>query len=261
MADFNRLGAVPEEPAERRSRFGELGDGLTRTLSANPDHDRSRPKPRAHLNRKLETPPPLACDEPMPRFPITRHGYDCAAVHKHVAELEQERIDLDRELAELHARTPSKGDVAGEMARIGKQTSAILIAAHEQAKETTQHAKEEADRCIADAASNLVATTADTQRQLRDLETEKLSLGRERDRLVEDIRSIAASLTSLADDAAERFPPSSSQNVAPMTAAASQPAPASQPATNSEPVGPVVSESGEVSSSADQHTVEDVHED
>jgi hypothetical protein len=207
MADFNRRGAVLEEPAERRSRFGDLGDRLTRTFSSKPDQDRSRPKPRTHADRKLDSPQPPAWGEPMPRFPITRQGYDCAAVDEHVAELEQELIDLDRELAELRARAASKNDVATEMERIGEQTSAILIAAHEQAKETTRRAKEEADRCIADAASNAVATTADAQRQLRELENQKLSLGRERERLMEDIRSIAASLTSPADDAAERFSP------------------------------------------------------
>ncbi|MBV9422536.1 MAG: DivIVA domain-containing protein [Solirubrobacterales bacterium] len=266
MADFNRRGAVLEEPAERRSRFGDLGDRLTRTFSPKPDQGRARPKPRAHVDRTLDSPRPVDWDEPMPRFPITRQGYDCAAVDEHVAELEQELMDLDRELADTRARTASKGDVAAEMERIGEQTSAILIAAHEQAKETTRRAKEEADRCIADAASNAVATTADAQRQLRDLETEKLSLGRERDRLVEDIRSIAASLTSLADGAADRYQPSP-DHVGPMTAAASQPAPASKPAvvaqppTNSQPRSPIVSEPQEASSSADQPTVEDIHED
>lgn len=234
MADFKRRSAVLDEPAERRSRFGDLGDRLTRGFSK-PDQRQSRQKPRPQLDHALEPPPPVpepdwdqdqpTEDEPMPRFPITRQGYDCAAVDEHIAELEQELMDLDREVAEMRTKSSSKSDVAAEMERIGEQTSAILIAAHEQAKETTRRAQEEADRCIADAAQNAVETTASAQRELRALEGEKLSLARERERLLEDIRNVAASLTSLAEDANDRFPsnegfPHSHERVGPITAAA-----------------------------------------
>lgn len=265
MADFNRRDAVLEGPAERRSRFGDLGDRLTKAFSK-PEHPRTRqsgPKSRALTDHPDERPREAAWDEPLPRFPIIRQGYDCGAVDEHIAELEQELMDLDRELAELRARTPSKGAVAAEMERIGEQTSAILIAAHEQAKEITGRAQEQADRCIADAASNAVTTTADAQRQLREMESEKVSLSGERTQLIEDIRNIAASLTSLADGAAERFP-SGREHGGPVTAAGSRTGASSQPASESQPASPwqpsLVSESDEMPGPEDQPTVADLRE-
>jgi cell division septum initiation protein DivIVA len=142
----------------------------------------------------------------VPRFAITRQGYDCAAVDEHIAELERELVDLDRELAELRARTSSGGEVAAEIQRIGEQTSKILLAAHDEAHETTCRAQEQADRCLADAAANAIAITEGANRKLREMEREKTSLARERSRLLEDIRGVASALSSVADDAADRFP-------------------------------------------------------
>lgn len=265
MADFNRRDAVLKGPAERRSRFGDLGDRLTKAFSK-PEHPRTRPsgpKTRALADHPDERPREVAWDEPLPRFPIARQGYDPGAVDEHIAELEQELMDLDRELAEVRARTPAKGAVAAEMERIGEQTSAILIAAHEQAKEITSRAQEQADRCIADAASNAVTTTADAQRQLRDMENEKVSLSGERERLIEDIRTLAGSLSSLADGAADRFP-SSPEHGGPVTAAGSRSGAASQPADGSQTPGPwqpaLVSEPDEMPGSEDQPTLADLRE-
>lgn len=221
MAEFNRRGVTYEEPVERRprgSRFGDLGDRLARTFSK---LDQPRPS-AAQPNRRMEPVGDEAVvpwDEPVPRFPIIREGYDPGAVDEHIAELEEELVELDRELAELRARPQASSDVAAEIERIGEQTSAILIAAHEQAKETTHTAQAQADRCIADAASNAIATTAEANRKLRELEGEKASLGRGRAALLEDIRGIADALSQLADDAVERFPPEL-ENGAPMPASA-----------------------------------------
>ena len=62
---------------------------------------------------------------------MARQGYDCVAVDEHVADLERELIELDRELADLRARTPSGRQVEAEIHRIGEQTSTILLAAHD----------------------------------------------------------------------------------------------------------------------------------
>jgi hypothetical protein len=208
MAEFNRRGVTFEEPVERRSRgsrFGDLGDRLARTFSKleHPEANGERP---GRVEPPVIEESPVAWDAPLPRFPISRQGYDCAAVDEHIAELEEELTELDREIAALRAQPQPGGEVAAEIERIGEQTSAILIAAHEQAKETTHLAQAQADRCIADAAANAIATTAEANRELRELESAKTSLGRERAGLLEDIRGVAAALSQLADDAAERFP-------------------------------------------------------
>ena len=198
-----------EEPVKRRpqsSLLSDLGDRLARTFSVS-----ERMQSPTQLNGGSEGPdtderPSRSGPPTAPRFAIVRQGYECAAVEEYVAELEQELIDLDRELADLQARAPSGNKVAAELERIGEQTAAILLAAHDQAQETTRRAQAEADRCIADAASNAIAITEDANRQLRQLETDKTSLRGERARLLEDIRMLATALSSLADDASERFP-------------------------------------------------------
>jgi DivIVA protein len=207
VPDFNRQTHTIERSAGRRAgKFGELGDRLARTFS------RLDQTQSSHAAYGAEEHPvggdrSLPWDEPLPRFPIARHGYDCTAVDGHIAELEAELLGLDRELAELRARTPSEGEVVAEIERVGEQTSAILIAAHDQAQETSRSAQAQADRCMADAAANAVAITSEAKRQVRELESEKQSIECERRRLLEDIRGVAAALSSLADGASERFAP------------------------------------------------------
>ena len=209
MKAFEKPGATFEEPAKRRpqsSLLGDLGDRLARTFSVSERED-TPGKPDGNGEHPLpDGRPPRATPVTAPRFSIVRQGYDCTAVDDYLGELEQELIELDRELAELQARTPSGTKVAAEIERIGEQTSTILLAAHDQAQQTTSRAQAEADRCIADAASNAIAITEDANRQLRQLEADKNSLRAERARLLDDIRGLATTLSSLAADAADRFP-------------------------------------------------------
>ena len=93
------------------------------------------------------------------RFPTVRHGYDRDAVDHHVDALE-------RELAELRERGPSADAISAEITRIGEQTAAILQVAHAAAHETRRDAQAEADRCLADAASNALAITDQAQQRL-----------------------------------------------------------------------------------------------
>src|SRR5437764_3261546 len=143
--------------------------------------------------------------EPPPRFPITRHGYDRAIVDQRFAELEQELIELDHELAELQGSRPPKSEPTGEIDRLGEQISAILIAAHESAGEITRLAEGQAARHIADAESRARSLSEDANRELRGLQGELTSLRQERERLVDDIRSIADRLRALADNPPEDF--------------------------------------------------------
>jgi cell division septum initiation protein DivIVA len=147
-----------------------------------------------------------------PRFPITRQGYDRAVVDERFAELEQEVIELDRELANMQASPPAESDAAAEISRLGAQVSAILIAAHDSAEETRRLAEAEAERRIAGAESRARSLTEDANRGLRRLQDETASLERERDRLLDDIRSIADRLRALADKPAEDLPADSTHD-------------------------------------------------
>jgi cell division septum initiation protein DivIVA len=144
--------------------------------------------------------------ETSPRFPVAKQGYDPAIVDQRFAELEQEVIELDRELANLQASTPLRTEAAAETDQIGKHVSAILIAAHESAGETRRIAEAEADRRIADAESRARSITADGHHELRRLQDEMTSLQRERNQLLGEIRRIADGLRALADKPAEDVP-------------------------------------------------------
>jgi DivIVA domain-containing protein len=135
-----------------------------------------------------------------PRFPVVRRGYDRDAVDDYIGELE-------RELEDMRAGHEPSTVIAAEIERIGEQTAAILRVAHEQASETTRRAHAEADRCLAAAAANAVAMTEDAKQQLRQLDSETDTVWQERARLLEDVRVLSTSLSSLAEDALERFPP------------------------------------------------------
>ena len=106
----------------------------------------------------------------------------------------------------MHASTPANNDAAAETARIGKQVSAILIAAHQSAEETRRLAEAEADRRIANAESRARSITDAPHRELMRLHDEVASLTRERERLLDDIGGIADRLRALADKPFEDLP-------------------------------------------------------
>ncbi|MBV9816840.1 MAG: DivIVA domain-containing protein [Solirubrobacterales bacterium] len=148
------------------------------------------------------------------RFPLTRFGYDRGTVDEHLAELERELAfrrrelaDRERELVQARAVPKPPMSITEEIERIGEQTASILVVAHDQANETTRRAEEQAERCIADAAANAVAITAEAKQRLHELDDETDSVWHERERLLEDVRTVSVALASLADEAGHRFPP------------------------------------------------------
>jgi hypothetical protein len=113
-------------------------------------------------------------------------------------------LPLDLPL-DLPPRVPPVS-IAEELERIGEQTASILVVAHDQAAETRRRAQEEADRCIARAAADAVNITAQAKQRLADLDAETEAVWRERERLLQDLRVTAMALSTLADEAAQRFP-------------------------------------------------------
>jgi cell division septum initiation protein DivIVA len=134
----------------------------------------------------------------LPRFPITRQGYDTVAVDGYVAQLEAELTELDQELADLRSGAASGSGATAEIERIGGQASAILLAAHDSARDMTEAAQTRADRCISEAEANAAAITADGSRQLSELQSKMEALRREQDEILEDVRRTADALSALA---------------------------------------------------------------
>ncbi len=151
-------------------------------------------RPRASGARR----DPLADLTLAPRFALAPLGYSRTAVDERLGELE-------RELEAMRAREHPVS-ITDEIERIGEQTASILVVAHDQAGETTRRARELADRCIADAAANAVAITTEATQRLEKLDAETEALWRERERLLDDVRVVSATLATLADEASARFP-------------------------------------------------------
>lgn len=200
MSHFDRTVMPVEDGAKRRSassRFADLGDRLARTFT--PQHDQTPVEPHWDPIEEVDYAAETAAWSTLPeRFPVVQHGYDPVAVDEEIAELE-------RELGELRARRIQSTSVEEELDRIGEQTASILRTAYEQAHEITHSARVQADKCVADAADNAVSITEDANRRLREIDSETENVWHERARLIEDARTVAGQLTSLADNASERF--------------------------------------------------------
>jgi cell division septum initiation protein DivIVA len=223
VANFERRSLALERGTKRRgtgSRFGDLSDRLARAFATTGREQKEDWVQASDDDYELRDERDPVWDEVVPRFPVIRQGYDPAAVDAHIADLEQELSELDRELTELRANTPPENHVAEEIQKIGEQTSAILLAAHDKAQETTRQAKEQADKCLSDAAANAIEITKEANRKLHELETEKLAVWRERARLLEDVNNLSKALSQLSAEATKRFP--AEPKVTPLTAAAAE---------------------------------------
>ncbi len=215
MSDFersgDRAGVTYDEPAKRRSPgtfFADLGDRLARGFNGFDRPQSDEPEWEPYDEEDLDQPTEAVEAVPPPepsrkRFPTALHGYDRDAVEDYIDGLEHE---IGQMAAKLSAQRSPTAAIDAELARVGEETSAILKVAHEQAAEITRRARVEADRCVSDAAANAVAMTEDAKRKLRQLDSETDAVWAERVRLIEDVRNVATSLFSLAEDASDRFP-------------------------------------------------------
>jgi hypothetical protein len=236
VESFDPRTATATEPHSRRplsSRLADLGDRIAKALPpprrepeysfpvgpaalpaetepisetelAADSEPLSYPTEEFHV-RRVEREP---VDDILPRFPVTRQGYDCDAVDTHIAELEDELDDLERQLDEARAQVPSRDEVAIEIEKIGERTSAILVAAHDEARETIRLARTHADTVIADASSYAATVTEEAMRKVTELQSRAESLDREHERRISELRGTAEALQSLADGASSRFPAS-----------------------------------------------------
>ncbi|MGO9892016.1 MAG: DivIVA domain-containing protein [Solirubrobacteraceae bacterium] len=242
MSDFersgDRAGVTYDEPARRRTPgtfFADLGDRLARGFNSfdRPQPDEGEWEDYEELDQPTQAVDSIPPSEPSRRrFQTVLHGYDRDAVDDYIDGLEHEIGQMAAKLsAQRSAPAPAPApSVEDEIARVGQETSAILRVAHEQAAEITRRARAEAERCVADAASNAVAMTDDAKRKLRQLDSETDAVWTERIRLIEDVRNVATSLFSLAEDACDRFPEEGDRGGATASASATQAAPQATPA-------------------------------
>jgi hypothetical protein len=194
---FDRRGVIMDRPPKRRgpgSRLAMLGSRLAR-----PPQDHAATTPYG-VEPDDGTPYEAG---PVPRFPISRQGYECDVVDAHVTELEVELAELERQLGEARLQASSKHEVAREIDRIGEQTSAILVAAHDEAQQTVRLAEAHANTAISDAASYAAALTEEANRQRRAVDQQTHLLDRTRKCLMDDVRRTAEALHALADEGSQ----------------------------------------------------------
>jgi hypothetical protein len=217
FVDHGAALADPAAPHPAGRRLAGIGQRLAQTFSRAEPSDQSL-QPTEQYSAVWQ--------DDMPRFAMVRHGYHCAAVDQYVSELEHELADLDGQVAELRAPRLPSDDVSAEIKRVGEQTSAVLIAAHEQAQETVRAAEAEAERLLGEAKAVATEIACRANQRLHEAEVETQTVHGDRERLLGDVQSAAAALTELVDISFKRFPPQG-------TPAAPE---ASQPASDSSPV-------------------------
>lgn len=248
MSDFERNGMAYDEPVKRRSPgnwFADLGDRLARGFTPydRPPAEEPEWEPYEEPDQPTAAVDAVPWETPRKRFATVLHGYDRDAVDAEISALE-------REIDDLRAQRLPAPSIEAEIERVGEETSAILRVAHEQATEITRRARVEAERCVSDAAANAVSMTEDAKRKLRQLDTETDAVWAERGRLIEDVRSVATSLFSLAEDAADRFPEDGDRSGATVAVAAPAPVGAPAPVIAPEPARASASANGPAAASA-----------
>lgn len=199
-------GVALDQPVKRRftsERFAGLSDRIARSLPspARADEQGDLVMEPDYSEADQDT----AWYEVVPRFPLARSGYECVAVDEHIELLERELEELETEVESLRTRTPAHSEVEDEIRKIGEQTSTILLAAHDRAKETTRVAQEQADKCLADAAANAIRVTEEANQKKGEIEVEMRRLTTERSRLLADMEALAGTLSTVAREAAGRF--------------------------------------------------------
>lgn len=140
------------------------------------------------------------------RFPWSLRGYRRSAVDQHIAELEYELSEVDRELAELRAAGTLREEVANEMRRIGEETAGVLIEAHNQREAIARAAEEEAQRLVADATARATTITAETETRVRELEAQRQAAHQERDRLLENALAASVAIADVVHAAHQQVP-------------------------------------------------------
>ncbi len=182
MADNDPPKQIPDPPVEPTS-----------PLPVSPPED------TAELSVAVEeTMPP---DDPPPvEFPVVLRGYDRDAVDAYVAR-------VSAVIEDLQASRLPQAAVRRALDRVGEETAGILRQAEETAEQMTTRSRAQADDRLQRAESEARELRAAAEKHVRALDNDTERIWQERQRLIDDTRTLADTLLSVADEAEERFPP------------------------------------------------------
>jgi cell division septum initiation protein DivIVA len=136
-------------------------------------------------------------------FPVVLRGYDRLAVDAYVKKTSQL-------VAEMQATRSPEAAVRRALERVGGEVAGVLQRAHDTAEQITAQSRREAEERLEVARREATEIVAAAEQRLRDLDAETDRIWAERRRIIDDARELASQLTTLATDAAERFPPEQS---------------------------------------------------
>jgi cell division septum initiation protein DivIVA len=126
-------------------------------------------------------------------------GYDRAAVDAYVDEMTQ--LVKDLESTQLRESVVQRA-----LDEVGEQTASILQRAHETAEEITARSRAKAEGRLQRAEHEAEIVRRDADEYAERIVGDTRHLWEERQRLLEDLRSLADEVLGTADDAIERLP-------------------------------------------------------
>ncbi len=153
-------------------------------------------------------------------FPLAIRGYDRGAVDRYVEEVNQA-------IAELEISSSPQSAVRHALEQVSEETSGLLQQAHETADELTERSRAQADDRLqraqreADEVREVARREADdiraaVRREIEEMRAEAQAradelalsaerIAKDRRRLIDEVRDVAARVTKLAEDEAARF--------------------------------------------------------
>jgi hypothetical protein len=149
-------------------------------------------------------------------FAVVLRGYDRLAVDAYVKKTTQF-------VAELQATRSPEGAVRRALERVGEQISGILQRAHDTAEQITAQSRREAEDRLERARQEAAEVTSGARMRVKDLDADADRIWAERQRIVEDARTLARQLLGLAEEAVTRFPAAEEAAAPAEEAAAAEP--------------------------------------
>ena len=135
-------------------------------------------------------------------FPIAMRGYAREEVDAFIAEVSEV-------IAELDATRSPESAVRSALDRVGEETSGILQRAQETADAVTARSRVQADDRVQAAEREARAVRSEAETRVEELDADIEALWSERAKLIEEIRSLADELMSVATAAQRLRPPES----------------------------------------------------
>jgi DivIVA domain-containing protein len=132
-------------------------------------------------------------------FSIALRGYDRDAVDAYVQE-------VNRIIAELQVGRSPQSAIRHALDQMSEETRGILERAHETADDITARSRAQADDRLQWAEREARDAIQSASERVQALDADAERVWDERQKLIDDVRRVAAELLHVADDAGVRFP-------------------------------------------------------